>query len=231
MLGNLGWNALEIGDYAVAHDSLTQALAIYRSTGSRSSEGWLLVCLALLHLLKDDPLAAQHYAAAALTLAQSTGDQHTLGEALIVLGHAQTALSNYNEALTTYQEALAVWGMLNVANRILETRTSIARLWLAQGNLPAAYHEVEAILPDLSPAQVTGADQPLLLFLTCFDVLQAADDPRATAVLHTAYHMLQERAAMIADADTRRSYLERVAAHRRLLQAWATTRLSITATC
>jgi hypothetical protein len=45
-------------------------------------------------------------------------------------------------------------------------------------------------------------------------------DPRAQDILRAAYHLLQEWAARISDEEMRRSFLENVAAHREIIEAW-----------
>ena len=67
-----------------------------------------------------------------------------------------------------------------------------------------------------------GSTMPLRIYLTCYQVLQANDDPRADRVLITAYDLLQERAAKIDDELLRRSYLENVAAHREIVEEMRT---------
>ena len=62
--------------------------------------------------------------------------------------------------------------------------------------------------------------EPLRVYLTCYQVLQANGDPRAQDVLNTAYTLLQERAANIEDLALRRSYLENVPYHREIVAEW-----------
>jgi hypothetical protein len=65
------------------------------------------------------------------------------------------------------------------------------------------------------PAQ-HGTLEPMRVHLTCYRVLSANRDRRAGEVLDAAYHLLQERAGVIEDASSRRSYLENVPAHREI---------------
>jgi hypothetical protein len=58
-----------------------------------------------------------------------------------------------------------------------------------------------------------GAEEPFWVFLSCFQILRAVKDQRAQAILETAYHQLQDRAAQLTDADLQRSFLENVPAH------------------
>jgi hypothetical protein len=77
---------------------------------------------------------------------------------------------------------------------------------------------VEEILTHLKSNTLDSTDESLQVYLTCYRVLRAAQDPRAQETLGTAYALLQERAAKIGDAETRRSFLENVAAHREILE-------------
>ena len=64
---------------------------------------------------------------------------------------------------------------------------------------------------------------PLRFYLTCVWILRAHDDPHASEVLGTAYHILQERAARIEDEHLRHCYLENVPYHRGLVQEYSAT--------
>jgi hypothetical protein len=66
-----------------------------------------------------------------------------------------------------------------------------------------------------------GTEEPLLLPLTCWQVLHAAADPRAAAVLAAAHAELQAQAARITDAQARRGFLQQVPHHREIVAAWA----------
>ena len=68
-----------------------------------------------------------------------------------------------------------------------------------------------------------GAIEPLRVYLTCYNVLHAIDDPRAEQVLDAGYRLLQERVEAIDDPAMRRSYLENVPYHRQLVSAWEAT--------
>jgi ADP-ribose pyrophosphatase YjhB (NUDIX family) len=59
--------------------------------------------------------------------------------------------------------------------------------------------------------------------LTCYRVLGADQDPRAEELLKTAHGLLQEQAAKITDEQLRHSFLENVATHRELVQAFEQT--------
>jgi hypothetical protein len=103
----------------------------------------------------------------------------------------------------------------------MESLAGLARVSLAQGNQAQAQAYVEEILSHLESYTLAGIYEPFRVRLTCYRVLRANQDPRAEAVLNTAYHLLQEQAAKIADEELRRSFLENVAAHREILSEFA----------
>lgn|GEM_PF-2268646 len=75
-----------------------------------------------------------------------------------------------------------------------------------------------------------GVDEPFYTYLTCYTVLAAQHDPRATRVLQTAYTLLESYAGHIYDEHLRHSFWENVAVHRMIQQAYATTISSLEAT-
>jgi len=80
---------------------------------------------------------------------------------------------------------------------------------------------MDEILGYLQVGSLDGTSEPLRVYLTCYQVLQANGDPRADDILEEGYRFLQERAAKISDEGERRSFLENVAANREIVGAWA----------
>jgi predicted ATPase len=137
-----------------------------------------------------------------------------LGHALAGLGHQAEAADAYRQALTMRQK----WGQHHLA---VEPLAGLARVALVQKNRTEALAHVGEILDYMEdhPA-LAGTLEPLRIYLTCYRVLSAIGDPRASGTLDAAYRLLQERAATIEDEDLRCSYLENVAAHRELVALW-----------
>jgi hypothetical protein len=88
---------------------------------------------------------------------------------------------------------------------------------------------MEEILAHLQSGTLEGADEPALVYRSCYRVLEAVEDPRAVGVLEEGYQLLQEIAAKFTDEDLRRSFLENVAAHREIVAEYA--RLDQSRTC
>lgn len=218
-LGNLGTVFVSHGNYAEARAYFEQALRISREIGNRGGEGITLSNLGqLFHFLGDDE-AAREYSQQALFIAQDIGDRASQGYALMYLGHALAGLGRLAEATDAYQQALDLRCELGHPHLAIESLAGLAHVSLSQGNQAQAH--VEEILDYLERHTLKGIDEPFWVYLTCYRILCMNQDPRAQAVLDTAHDLLQEWAAKISDEETRRSFLENVAAHREILREWA----------
>ncbi|MEA3439007.1 MAG: hypothetical protein U9R58_01875 [Chloroflexota bacterium] len=79
---------------------------------------------------------------------------------------------------------------------------------------------MEEILTHLETASLDGTLEPYRIYLTCYQVLSANQDPRANEILANAYALLQERAENIADDSISRSFLENVAVNREIIKEY-----------
>jgi predicted ATPase/DNA-binding SARP family transcriptional activator/Tfp pilus assembly protein PilF len=214
---NLGYVFNQQGDYVKARVYYRQTLRLARETGDRQNESMALACLGLLsHHLGDDG-AARDYARQALRIAREIGDRYVQGYALTRLGHALAGLKRLAEAAEVYREALVLRRELSQTNLAMETLAGLAHIALTQGDLLQAQAHVAEILAYLEANTLDGTDEPFWVYLVCYRVLRAVQDPRAQVILSTACRLLQERAARIGKT-LRRSFLENVAAHRELVE-------------
>ena len=124
------------------------------------------------------------------------------------------------EAAESYRQALVLRRELGQHNLAMESMAGLARVSLGQGDLEQAQAQVEEILTYLETETLDGTEEPFRVYLTCYRVLCANQDPRAKTILNTAHCLLQEQAAKISDEETRCSFLENVAAHREIVSEW-----------
>jgi tetratricopeptide (TPR) repeat protein len=221
VLRNLGDLARGQGDYARALAYFEQSLHHCREIGDRRGESETLAFLGLLsHHLGDDTTACEN-SRRAVHIAQSVDARYEEGVALTCLGHALTGLGQLAEAADAYRQARAIQQELGQTNMAMEPLAGLARVALAEGNPAQALAHVEGILSHLEHGTLDGAEEPFLVYLTCYRVLLAHQDPRAKGILNTAYTRLQERAAKIRDEELRCSFLEKVSAHHEIVEAWA----------
>jgi DNA-binding SARP family transcriptional activator/Tfp pilus assembly protein PilF len=220
-LGNLGTVSAACGDYVEAKAYFEQSLCISRDIGDRWGESEALGNLGLLfHQMRDNEVA-QEYSQQAVHISADIGARAQQGYGLTYLGHALTGLGHLTEATDAYQRALDLRRELGQHNLTMEPLAGLARIYLAQGDLAQAQKYVVEILNHLKTATLDGTDDPIRVYLTCYHVLRAGQDPRALDVLTTAYNFLQERAAKTSNEQLQRSFLENVPSHQELLAEWA----------
>jgi adenylate cyclase len=220
-LMNIAKLLTKLGDYSKSRAFYQQSLQLFREIGDRQGESEGLYYLSLLcHQLGDDESAREH-GQQALVIAQDLGDRSSQGYALTYLGHALAGLHHLPEAADAYQQALVLRQESDLHHLAMEPLAGLARVSLAQADLTQAQAYVEQILSYLDGNTLYGTAEPLRVYLTCYQVLDAVGDPRARTILTTAYQLLQEQAAEIGDEDLRDSFLKNVPAHREILSEFA----------
>ncbi len=207
-----------LGDFLAAREISLQAFALFETAGFSYGMVHALYNLGgIAHDLQDD-LAAQDYACQLLTLAQKRNDGLGRIYALKIMGQACLELQHPAEARAALQQAIALGRELNQMGQILPAMADLARVYQAQGDLISARTQVEEILKyQGTPTLEEDEDDPCRVYLVCYQILKAGQDPRALAVLQMARRIVQERAAHIDDESRRRSFLENVTAHREIL--------------
>ncbi len=106
-------------------------------------------------------------------------------------------------------DAIACYTKIGNKPEAAEAQAGLAALALAQ-------HWIEAILPVLAVQPSAGLTTPFFTYLTCYRVLAANQDSRATAILEQGWRLLQEYAADILEPARQRDFLEAVKVHREL---------------
>ncbi|MCH7973586.1 MAG: hypothetical protein IH949_06820 [Bacteroidetes bacterium] len=79
----------------------------------------------------------------------------------------------------------------------------LAAVLLSQGDLTEARGHIEEILRHLKTGTLEGYNRPFWIYLTCYQVLRAAGDPRARSILTAGHNLLQEQASKFTDEDER----------------------------
>ena len=103
----------------------------------------------------------------------------------------------------------------------MDDLAGLARVALAQGHTGQALAHVEEILAWLAGNSPEGMEFPVLVYLSCYQVLQAAGDAeQAKAILADGYNLLQQRANRIPDDALRRQFLQNVPFNHELLAAY-----------
>jgi len=221
VLNNLGWITGLLGNFSLARKYIEQSLQVSREIDNQIGLIYGLINLSAYAGALGDYTEALDAARQSLLLAQDTHSLSTEAWALTYQGHALLALGQGSEARESYQAALQIRQETKQATLATEPYAGLARVALAQNDLSAARHWVEPILLHLEAGNTLGGtDEPLRVYLTCYQVLKALNDPRAHSMLETAYRQMMARAGNIQEETLRVSFLENIPYHRDILAAW-----------
>ncbi len=216
-----------LGDYERALSTLREALAFPVGRAGVVNRTWGLVQAGLVLLHEGKAEDARTYAQRAIDFLDGVGDiaahgwlPYNRAIAHTVIGHALAELGDGEGAIRAYKAGLAVQRMAGPPGVDAELRAGLARVHLRREEMDAALAEVEQILSYLETGHLQGTEEPSRVYLICYQVLDAARDPRVPEVLAEAYGILEQRAAAIDDEDLRRSYLGNVEANREIVAAW-----------
>ena len=229
-LGYLGHLADALGDDAQARTWLDEAVQLSRDLGAREPEMDALMFLAQhCHRVGEDELALT-YAEQGWQSVREVGGRSRQARAQVILGHVYSGLRRLGEAETAYRQALALYRQLGDTHVAVaaEPRAGLAAIALDQNSKPALaqVEEVAEIVNVLVEHPHAGLDEPFDIYLICYRVLNAHDDPRARTVLQTAHSLLRDYASHITDDALRHSFVENVATHCELQQAFAEATLA-----
>lgn len=179
VLSYVGNTCRNQGNYTGAKVNYEESLRILREIGYRQGEGRTLSELGLLAHQMGDNETAHNHSQQALFIARDDGTRHEQGYALTRIGHALTGLGQLVEAADAYRQALAIQHEMGQYNRAVEAQAGLARVFLVQNHLTGALAQAEEILSIVDNIPWCGLGEPFRVYLTCYRVLKAKEDPRA----------------------------------------------------
>ncbi|GAB4162990.1 MAG: hypothetical protein Fur005_22100 [Roseiflexaceae bacterium] len=157
--------------------------------------------------------AAQPWVEQALAITQQIGEQRLEGFVQLTSGHIATEPGQFAQAEQHYATALQINRQVGNPGVVAEVQAGIARLALAQQDLPRAQHQIELVCQYIAEQQLRGIEQPILVLFTCYRILHITGDPQAPHYLHQAYEHLLQHATGI-DPDRQQILFERIPLNR-----------------
>jgi len=197
----------ELGDYAVALDYFERALDVLTDESSPNRVRALANGCLLHHLMGNNGIASD-IGEKALSLSEDF--PQIRATALTNLGFVRIDTHKFDEAEKEFRRALELRKELMQPHLAVEPLAGLAQIALTQNNLQDALVSVETIFGEIEKKPHEGPDRLFTIYLTCYQVFAACDDPRAQKILETAYDLLQKRANQIEEDDLLQSYLENV---------------------
>jgi tetratricopeptide (TPR) repeat protein len=196
-----GMVATAIGDWAEAESLLQESLEAARDVESHTHEVEVLTRLALLHVERGRPSDGLAFARSAEEASRSALSALERGHAQLARGYAELGTGARSAAERLFEAAAESFASLDVPAMVRESQVARASVALARGDLADAVRLVEPALDRLDRAGLEGVGRPALLLRTCWQVLDAAGDPRAADVLRAGQRALREIAGRIGDPD------------------------------
>lgn len=218
---NIGISCDQMGDYRGALDATLHAQTIEREISDPQARCTLLANLSLHYYHLGDHSQALHCANKTIELANGIEMPLMAAYGYDFLGHALLALGRAEEAERAYREALQLRVQRGLAILGFESRAGLARVALAHNDIQAAVDWVEPVAAYLLRNDLEGVEEPLRVYWTVVQVMQATNDPRTQPILARAVARLQQSARQISDPISRQRYLTQVDAHQKLLHAGA----------
>jgi tetratricopeptide (TPR) repeat protein len=179
--------------------------------------------LGLLAYYMNDLSTAIKQQESALKIAQEFRSLEVESLAWLRLGRALVEKEKLLEAGEAFRNSLGLRHELGRINLVPEPLSGLARVSLALGELEDAREFSEEILAILDlpfSNLLDNADDPYWVYLSCVLVLRADQDPRAPAILMSAYKQLQAQAEQIGNETLRAFFLEKIPWNRALIRDW-----------
>jgi tetratricopeptide (TPR) repeat protein len=219
-LNLLGMVWRDVGNDRNAQRSFEQAIAIQEKIGSLSFAAYSYLNLGLVNLHLNTPMAQFCYQKA-LESARETGNRDAEAYALSYIAGLHEHERHWDEALRDYRRALDIREDLHASAAAFEDTAGLARAHLAKGDMEQARELVSTCLGYVNRKGVEGMEFPMQVYLTCYDVLQAAGDVvEANRVIEDAHELLVGRADAISDPIMRDGMLHNVPINQRVLAEW-----------
>ncbi|KAA3661213.1 MAG: tetratricopeptide repeat protein [Chloroflexi bacterium] len=212
---------MDVGDYTKALQYSDEALSLSHEIQLRFGECLAMINIGLIHNYQTSYKKANEYGELALNLALKMKSKRLEGIARMSLAKAMTKLEKWTEATDQYWQALALWHELDQANLTADVQASLAEIALLTNNLSEAQTHTNEFLAALQNRDgLDGTESPFRIYLVGYQVLKAAKDSRANAILKNAYAMLQERAKAIVDDKIEQMFLEEVKVHHQIVSEY-----------
>jgi len=208
----------ELGQFERALNYVEQALALHQQIEYEAGVAGDLQLLGTIHLAMDEHITARDYVGQALEIFQRSKDKLHEGEAWLELAMALEGLEDYAKASHAYDQSQSIQEEVGNKAGALDAKIGLARCLLAEGETDSAQQTVETFLSEVTSNGTAGIKYPVLLYLSAYRVLDAANSTKkAVTVLKAGHTLLQNRARNIADTQLQTSFLENVPENKALL--------------
>jgi DNA-binding SARP family transcriptional activator len=206
-LESLGALAITLGHLAKGQHCFEQALKIMQEQQiGQANIAVEYINLAETASLQENFGLEKHWALQGVESSRQTGNTYMEGHALYNLGEAERELGDLDHAIQHMQEAKSIFLRLELPLETPGVLSDLALTYLKANRLPEAIASTTDLLT-IFPEVENKRDDPQRVLWAAVQVLQAAgQSERAAELLTRAYHMIQQKLAMIPDLESREAY-------------------------
>jgi diguanylate cyclase (GGDEF)-like protein len=232
---SLGDVFLHVGDFDKAEQYLSKAYDCYLAAGDSNGQASVLAKQGgLAHAHNEEKLAIQ-YLKRALKMAKELGNQSCQALAYSALGKVYASSGELKLAIDSCQKALDFGQASGEIDMIVQPLAVLAQISLKRSDLDSALQYAEKILEHIQlddpvesepvdlasdgDGELSCANIPGLVYLACYQALEAVQDRRAEQVLEHGNLFLRQRARRIGHEVMKQSFLTNIEAHQQLLEA------------
>lgn len=220
-IGNIGWVSGMLGDFNAAQKYYEQALIIAREIGNLNYETLTLMNLSGMAEVQGNAREAVQYAREAIALSRRTADKPGEAWSYLYLGHAFSLMGQYEDAKIAFEQALNFRRELRQPALATEPMAGLIQVALHKKDFPFANRLTEELMGYLAEGgTLEGTEEPLRVYLACYNTLDKIGDPRSAKVLEAAMNLLEAQVSKIHDEQSRRMYIENFPWRRKLEEIW-----------
>lgn len=220
LLNNLGNTSRFLGEFETAVSFHHRGLILLKKTGWRMGEAISHINLGLVYPYLGEYKKAFDNTQNGLQLAQAIHARMIEAAAWYILGNIAVETKNFTEAVSVYQKSLELYRSVSLPHYVAEANAGLIRTYLAQQGYEKVKQPLSEILDYLdSGGSVSSVEEPMRVYLTCYQALNALNDPRTPKFLQHAYDVLQTKAARLPDLQTRQSMIENIPFHHEIMLA------------
>ncbi|MEN8171798.1 MAG: BTAD domain-containing putative transcriptional regulator [Chloroflexota bacterium] len=176
--------------------------------------------LGLIFAGQNDLLQAQQHFERSVHISRALNQKLEEADSTYGLGIVAEKSGDIKKAEKHFHDSLTIKNTLALFIPPLESLAGLARLALLDDtdeNINESLGYVEEILAYLEKSpRLEGIIFPTEIYLTCYQVLKAAGDPRAPKLLTQGKKILYEMAANITDEGSREIFMKNISSNRRI---------------
>lgn len=219
---NLGYSYASLGQYQQSVDTTQRSIDILDRIGARTAAAYGRLNLGLSYLRCGNTPAAFQQLENAISDLQAAQDAFGIAAQRAYYGLALERSSDRAGAETCFEEAKGRFHESGALGYEVDAVAGLARCKFSQGDLSGANHLANQVWEYLEQNDPSSLEFPILSFISCAEIFSAVGETeKANTTIEAGYSRLITQADRISDSEWRKSFLENVPEHNRLIEIYS----------